>query len=86
MLQRANELLQQNYQVETDVNGPIIGATGEPKLVIVNGAPVLKGSAKEQQQFRRYIGLLDGMRQVGNIFGGGPLGGGGGGGGDDSPP
>jgi hypothetical protein len=35
-------------------------------------------SADKEQELRRYIGLLDAMRQVGNILGGGPLGSGGG--------
>ena len=45
----------------------------------------MTGSPADEKRLRRYVGLLDGMRQVGNIFGGGPLGGGGGGGGDDLP-
>ena len=85
MLAKANELLANNYQVDTDVNGPILGPTGEPKLTLVNGAPVFIGKPADEKNLRRYVGLLDGMRQVGNIFGGGPLGGGGGGGGDDLP-
>ena len=76
MLQRANDLLAAAYQVKTDSSGPIVNAFGEPELVLVNGAPVKKTDADEKT-LRRYIGLIDGMRQVGNIFGGGPLGGGG---------
>jgi hypothetical protein len=80
MLQRANELLAAAYQVKTDGGGaPIININGEPELVLVNGAPVAKVSPDAEKNLRRYVGLLDGMRQVGNLFGGGPLGGGGGG-------
>jgi len=79
MLQKANELLVQQYQVENDAGGnPVLNTFGEPKLVLVNGAPVAKGKPADEKAFRRYVGLLDGMRQLGNILGGGPLGGGGG--------
>ena len=81
MLQRANELVAQVYQIDT--TDPI---TGEVKVKLdVSGQPITIGSPADEKRLRRYVGLLDGMRQVGNIFGGGPLGGGGGGGGDDLP-
>lgn len=77
MLQRANELLTQAYQVKTDSSGPILNAFGEPELVLVAGSPVLKTTAGAEKTFRRYVGLIDAMRQVGNIFAQGPLGSGG---------
>ena len=77
MLQRANDLVAQAYQVKTDSSGPIINQYGEPELVLVNGAPVPTATPDAEKTLRRYIGLIDGMRQVGNIFSGGPLGGGG---------
>ena len=81
MLQRANEILAQVYQL--DIPDPI---TGEVKAKLdAGGQPIVIGSPADEKKLRRYIGLLDGMRQVGNIFGGGPLGGGGGGGGDERP-
>lgn len=73
MLQRANELLGNAY-----VNTGLLNTDGELELTLTNGQPTVKDDAAEAV-LRRYIGLLDGMRQVGNIFGGGPLGGGGGG-------
>ncbi|AKU98044.1 hypothetical protein AKJ09_04708 [Labilithrix luteola] len=74
MLQRANELLGNAYE-----NTGLVNADGELELKLTNGQPTVKanGGADQAQVLRRYIGLLDGMRQVGNIFGGGPLGGGG---------
>jgi hypothetical protein len=79
MLQRANELVVAGYQVKELNGAPVLDAFGEPELVLVNGAPVVK-AADQVAALRRYIGLLDGLRQVGNIYGEGPLGGGGGGG------
>jgi hypothetical protein len=83
MLQRANELLSTAYKVETDVNGLVLNPYGEPKLVLAGGQPVTKGTPEDVKALRGYIGLLDALRQVGNIYGGGPLGGGGGGGGGE---
>ena len=79
MLQRANELLVATYQVKELAGAPVLDAFGQPELVLVNGIPQVK-AADQQAALRRYVGLLDGVRQVGNIFGEGPLGGGGGGG------
>ena len=76
MLQRANELVIAAYQVKELNGAPVLDAFGEPELILVNGAPVAKAS-DQIPALRRYIGLLDGVRQVGNIFGEGPLGGGG---------
>lgn len=75
MLQRANELLAQAYQTTGTPN-----AFGEPTLVLANGKPVPTG---DTLTLRRYVGLLDAARQIGNILGGGPIGGGGGGGADE---
>jgi hypothetical protein len=77
MIQRANELLAAAY-----VTTGAPDAFGEYVVTFAtNGEPVVKDATK-LKDFRRYVGLLDGVRQVGNIFGGGPLGGGGGGGDD----
>lgn len=74
MLERAKELLLSAYEVELDASGKaVIDKFGEPKLVIVNGLPVSK-SANSEKTLRRHIGLMDALRQVGKIFGGGPLG------------
>ena len=82
MLARANELITAYYQVDT--TDPV---TGEIKIKLdAGGSPIVIGSPTDEKNLRRYVGLLDGMRQVGNIFGGGPLGGGGGGGGGDELP
>jgi len=77
MLQRANDLLVDAY---SGVSAPD-AATGERTVTLVDGEPVVKvvlgkPQAEAVQKLRRYIGLLDGMRQVGNLLGGGPLGGG----------
>ncbi|HVJ92728.1 MAG TPA: zinc-dependent metalloprotease [Labilithrix sp.] len=73
MLQHANDLLSRTYQIESTTPG------GEHQVKLVDGLPVLKAGAEANEiALRRYIGLLDAMRQVGNILGGGPLGSGGG--------
>lgn len=69
MLQRANELLAAAY--ETTSAGPnsygeretVRNAAGEPAVLDEAAAKLLQ----------RYVGLLDSMRQVGNILGDGPL-------------
>jgi hypothetical protein len=77
MLQRVAELSAKAYKnpVGPDLNGDYV-------FDMANGQPVIADAATEKD-VRRYIGLLDGMRQVGNILGGGPLGGGQGGEGDE---
>jgi hypothetical protein len=73
MLQHANDLLSRTYQIESTTPG------GEHQVKLVDGLPVLKAGAEANEiALRRYIGLLDAMRQVGNILGSGPLGSGGG--------
>ena len=77
MLQHANDLLVAAYQADTSPTGGV-NAYGEPKLVVdpVTGAPKSLGDATATLNLQRYIGELDALRQLGNIFGGGPLGGG----------
>ncbi|MFO0737912.1 MAG: zinc-dependent metalloprotease [Labilithrix sp.] len=76
MIQRANELGAKAWQVDST------SATGENTWSMTNGQPGVIDDAAAKEA-RRYIGLLDAMRQIGNIFGQGPLGGGGGGGGGE---
>lgn len=88
MLQHANDLLAAIYEVEVDTvtNKEIWNANGEPQLKLgTDGQPIARAgdTAALQSQLRRYVGFLDGLRQVGNILGGGTLGGGGGGHGDE---
>jgi hypothetical protein len=69
MLIRANELLGDAYE-----NVGAADATGERLTQVgADGLPVVKNAAAEKN-LRRYIGLLDGMRQVGRLLGGGPIG------------
>lgn len=77
MVERANELLSQAYEVRTQEGGVVMNQFGEPELMLANGKPISKGQVAEQA-LRRYIGFLDALRQVGNLYGGGPLGWGGG--------
>ena len=72
MLERASELLASAYQVE----GAAPRASGEWEVALVDGQPVVKDPEKVRS-LRRYIGLLDALRQLGILLGEGPLGGGG---------
>jgi hypothetical protein len=83
MVGRANTLLLEAFAQKLDVDGkPMFDAKGQPVLATdANGAPVAK-TPEAGLRLRRYVGLLDAMRQVSRALDG-PLGGGGGGGNDD---
>ena len=79
MLLRANELASEAYV--TTATDPVTGEVTYARSP--NGAPQLRVAAAgeaaiTEKQLRRYIGMLDVMRQIGNLLGGGPLGNGGG--------
>jgi len=71
MIQHANDLLADAYNVKAAPPN----SYGEHEPIVENGVPSVRNVVAEQN-LRRYIGLLDAMRQIGNILGGGPLGGG----------
>jgi hypothetical protein len=75
VLARANQLLAQAYEVKTDADGaPIVDDRGQPTLVLDGaGKPIVKGSMLD---LRRYVGLIDAMREIGRVLDG-PLGNGG---------
>ena len=82
MLGRANQLLSQAYVIKMDaVTGkPMLDEKGHLVLSLdANSKPQVK-TAEAVLKLRRYVGLLDGLRQVSRALDG-PLGGGGGGGG-----
>lgn len=71
MLARANELAKTVYPTIGDPDPD----TGELTYVTTNGLPTATGNT---ETLRRYVGLLDVVRQISKILGNGPLGGGGG--------
>lgn len=81
MLQHANALLAATYYTENDEKGQTrIDAYGRPTLGLdAAGRPVVYDAAR-QAELEKYVGLLDTLRQVGALLGGGPLGGASGGG------
>ncbi|MBS2014513.1 MAG: zinc-dependent metalloprotease [Deltaproteobacteria bacterium] len=83
MIGRANALLLEAYTQKLDDAGkPMFDAKGQPVLATdANGAFVAK-TPEAGLRLRRYVGLLDAMRQVSRALDG-PLGGGGGGGDDE---
>lgn len=78
MLLHANSLLAAAYQV---VRGPdqkpVFGPDGAPQLIVgPQGEPLLvEGPAAQGRELalRRYVGLLDAMRQINRALGNGPL-------------
>jgi len=75
MLQHANALLAAAYWTESRTDD-----YGRPVLSLgSDGLPLVYDPAREAE-LAQYVGLLDTLRQVGAMLGGGPLGGAGGGG------
>ena len=76
MLQHANALLAAVYYTKPDEHGlPRRDAYGRPVLdVDASGMPVVS-DATRKAELEKYVGLLDTLRQVGSLLGGGPLGG-----------
>lgn len=84
MLGRANQLLAQAYTVKTDATTgkPMVDDKGQLVLALdADGRPIAT-SAAATLRLRRYVGLLDAVRQISRALDG-PLGGAGGGGGGD---
>jgi hypothetical protein len=80
MIARANQLVAQAYVVKTDaVTGkPLVDDKGQWILEVdANGKPLQTTSADAQLKLRRYVGLMDAVRQISRALDG-PLGGGGG--------
>ncbi len=76
MLQRANELVLQAYEVKRDAAGkPALDETGRPEVVMAEGGQPKVVSAVAEASLRKYIGLVDAMRQIQMALGNGPLGG-----------
>ncbi|MFO0664529.1 MAG: zinc-dependent metalloprotease [Polyangiaceae bacterium] len=77
MLVHANALLAQTYRVVRGADDrPVLDAEGSPTLILgPKGEPLLvsdSGDGKELT-FRRYVELLDAMRQINRALGNGPL-------------
>jgi hypothetical protein len=67
MIQRANELATAAYRLGAP------GSNGQMEAVVgPDGAPIVKDET-QVRALRRYVGLLDGVRQMTGIFGRGPL-------------
>jgi hypothetical protein len=76
MLQHANLLLEQVYQVERDTDNEIIyNEFGQPQIRYVDGLAVQSASASYDRiaALKAYVGLLDTAVQIENIIGYGPL-------------
>ncbi|MCC6646210.1 MAG: hypothetical protein IT374_11630 [Polyangiaceae bacterium] len=77
MVIRANELLAASYETEVDGGGAVKrNSFGSPILKIdpVTKQPIRKDpSSAPVGHFRKYVGLIDSVRQIGQILGQGPL-------------
>ena len=79
MVGRANQLLGLAYQLKKDplTGKPVVDAQGQPVLDADAGGAPIPVSPEATLNLRRYVGLLDALRQVSKALDG-PLGGGGG--------
>jgi len=83
MLGRANQLLAQAYVTKKDAAGkPMVDEKGHLVLELDASGKPMATSADAVLKLRRYVGLLDALRQVSRALDG-PVGGGGGGGGGE---
>jgi len=84
MIGRANQLVAQAYVVKKDaVTGkPMVDDKGQLVLAVDESGKPIETTPEAKLRLRRYVGLLDAVRQVSRALDG-PLGGGGGGGGGD---
>jgi hypothetical protein len=73
VMQRANQLVMQAYEVELDpnTNEPLLDVTGLPTLKLVDGQPVVK-DGQRRAELVRYVGLIDSIKQLGLWLGYGP--------------
>ena len=85
MIGRANQLVARAYVVKKDAvtGAPMVDDKGQWVLdVDADGKPIQTTSADAQLALRRYVGLMDAVRQISRALDG-PLGAAGGGGGDE---
>lgn len=79
MLGRANQLVAQAYELKKDASGkPVLDDKGQLVLATDAGGKLIESSPEAQLRLRRYVGLLDAVRQISRALDG-PLNGGGGG-------
>lgn len=74
MIQHANALMADAYWVErTEDGGVVLDELGQPALILDDdGQPKVRAATKVGT-FRRYVGLVDAVRQIGVMLGFGPL-------------
>lgn len=77
MVGRANQLVAQAYAVKTDASGkPLLDDKGQLVLATDANGKLIETSPDAKVKLRRYVGLLDAVRQISRALDG-PLGGGG---------
>ena len=75
VLQRANDLVALSYETAKDTNGQtIVDEFGRPQLVLdADGQPKpLDAFTSKRGDLVKYVGLVDGLKQLGHILGQGP--------------
>ncbi len=81
MLLYANIIMSNTYNVQREggslTGAPVLNQYGQVQLVTdANGQPVLKASDAANTELSRlinYVGMVDALRQIGLVLGGGPL-------------
>lgn len=77
MLETANALLQDVYEIESDEDGLVFDAYGRPQLAVDDdGIPIRKtgdGADAAHTKLNRYIGQVDATVQISNLVGYGPF-------------
>lgn len=78
MIGRANQLAAAAYVVKMDANGkPMVDEKGQLVLSTDANGKLIETSPEAKLKLRRYVGLLDAVRQISRALDG-PIGGGGG--------
>jgi len=73
MLVYANWLVSTIYRVERTASGPTFDEYGSVVYMDETPKELESATPSNRTRFNRYVGIIDGARQVGKMFGGGPF-------------
>ncbi len=73
VLTTANRLVSEAYQVKKNGDEVVLDASGKPELVLDDAGMPIEASKDAAKELRRYVGLVDALRQITRILGEGPL-------------
>lgn len=76
MLQHGNDFVAAAYDVKRDATGkPVLDDSGRPEVLASEGGLPKVVNEGAETAYRKYLGLVDAMRQLQIVLGNGPLGG-----------